>query len=143
MSTLVAECPFCGSDQTRPAQSKGVFQYVLEGIGMFPYRCEECQKKFRFRLWGARDLFYAKCPRCYRQDLSMWEMKYYRPRYRTRLKLTLGARPLRCESCRCNFASWLPRKNRYRKRTFVNPVLKRVDRGSAKGGDPAGPADSA
>ena len=136
MPTLEAKCPFCGSEKTRPAHSRGIFDDILESFGVFPFRCGECRRRFRFRLWKLRDFFYAKCPRCYRLDLTTWELKYYRPATRIRLKLSFGAQPLRCDPCRCNFASFRPRKERWRKSTFVNPALAREQKPLSAPDDP-------
>ncbi len=139
----MAECSFCGSDQIRLARSRGIYEALLEGVGIFPFRCEVCHKRRRYHIWSFHDLFCAKCPHCYGQELGTWDLKHYRPSLKTRLKLALGARRLRCESCRRNFASWLPRKKHYRRRDSVNPLpgnpnepLETTDQSAASGNLP-------
>jgi hypothetical protein len=52
-------------------------------------------------------------------DLSTWSEEDYRISLTTRFRLALGARRLRCEYCRVNFASFRPRKERYRYRALA------------------------
>jgi hypothetical protein len=46
-------------------------------------------------------------------DLSRWNLEHYIVPFWTRFKLNLGAQPFRCETCRCNFASFRPRRERF------------------------------
>ena len=48
-----------------------------------------------------------------RQDLSTWERKHYNAPTSIKIKMFFGARRWRCEACRCNFASFLGRKEKY------------------------------
>lgn len=66
-------------------------------------------------LQGWRSLTYAKCPKCLRMDLSMWDPKYYRSSLLTSVLVWLGANRWRCEPCRTNFVSFRPRKEKYRR----------------------------
>lgn len=68
--------------------------------------------------FGVTKLLWAKCPRCYRMDLSTWDPKYYRVGGWTAFQLAIGAHRWRCEACRCNFASF-----RQRQRKYVKPDL--------------------
>ena len=56
---------------------------------------------------------FARCPRCYRTELSTWSEQYYNPPFVTRSLLKFGATPYRCDVCRCNFASFLACKERF------------------------------
>ena len=76
-------------------------------------RCRRCRHSWETSAWANQAWRYARCPRCYRQDLSTWDTSYYNPDFSTGLLLALGARPQRCEACRCNFASYRPRRRRY------------------------------
>lgn len=64
-------------------------------------------------MWSARLLRYAHCPKCLRTDLSRWSLEHYVVPFWTRFKLKIGAQPFRCETCRCNFASFRPRGERF------------------------------
>ena len=59
-------------------------------------------------MWENSSWKYARCPRCYRQELTTWSLQYYNPPTSTMLKLHLGAQRYRCAACRCNFASFKP-----------------------------------
>ena len=74
-------------------------------------------------MWANKAWKYAKCPRCYRQELTTWSLEYYHPPAGIHLKITLGATPYRCAACRCNFASFLPCREKFvwRHRTHVTP----------------------
>lgn len=56
---------------------------------------------------------FARCPRCWRMDLSRWNKNDYRVSFFTSLALSLGGNPYRCEYCRVNFVSFRKRKERY------------------------------
>ena len=47
-------------------------------------------------------------------ELVNWDEKHYRPGGRTLVKLRLGARHVRCDVCRVNFASFRRVKASYR-----------------------------
>jgi hypothetical protein len=72
-------------------------------------------------MWEGGAWLYARCPRCYRQDLTTWSLEYYHPPTSTMLKLNLGAKRYRCAACRCNFASFKPCRDKvaWRRRTPV------------------------
>jgi hypothetical protein len=64
-------------------------------------------------VWADGAWKYARCPRCYRQDLSTWSQQYYRPPNWINFLLRIGATPYRCAACRCNFASFKKCRERY------------------------------
>ena len=45
-------------------------------------------------------MMYARCPKCFRTELSTWSEQYYNASAVVLLKLRLGATPYRCEYCR-------------------------------------------
>jgi hypothetical protein len=90
-----------------------------------PLRCRDCRTRFTDRTWRLTSIRYARCPRCWRMDLSTWsEEDYYTPFLR-RVALRLGGKPWRCEYCRCNFVSFRARRERF---TFKRRVRKESDR---------------
>ena len=110
----VIRCPECDSASVRPARAGGFRERCLRLFGYDVARCQDCGHRFLalpFGGWG--ESVFARCPRCLRQDLAMWDPKYYRTSLKTRLKLWFGANRWRCEPCRCNFASFRPRKQNY------------------------------
>lgn len=74
-------------------------------------------------MWAAGSWKYARCPRCYRQELTKWAAHRYRPARWTRFLLTIGARPRRCPACRCNFASFKPLKEDFSWRHQVRETI--------------------
>ncbi len=79
-------------------------------LGVYSLRCRDCGDYFTRNVWLLPSFWCAKCPRCYRFDLGAWDERYYYPPESKRLLLNLGANAYRCESCRYNFVSFLPRK---------------------------------
>jgi endogenous inhibitor of DNA gyrase (YacG/DUF329 family) len=100
------QCPSCGSKRLRPSQQMTPVERMLELFGVVPLRCRDCDERFRSGILNARNWSYAKCPRCYRMDLTTWKREKYRINPGWKLKLALGAKPFRCESCRHNFVSF-------------------------------------
>ncbi len=74
-------------------------------------------------MWFSGAWKYARCPRCYRQELTTWSEQYYHPPSWTKFLLRMGATPYRCAACRCNFASFRKCKERFswRHKTRVDP----------------------
>lgn len=97
----------------RTLRIRGIRDIALVLTGAYCFRCSNCSTKFVHRPLGARNAAWAKCPRCLRMDLSMWDLRLYRPSTWMRLKLWFGAHPWRCDRCRHNFVSFRPRKERY------------------------------
>jgi hypothetical protein len=107
------KCPICNSPRIRAGQIRSLLDHIRVLLGVFPARCEQCSARFHLRSVGLGAVFYAKCPRCLRQDLTSWDLKHYRPSNWMRVQMLLGARRRRCEVCRCNFVSLRPRKAKY------------------------------
>ncbi len=110
-------CPKCEGKRPRLSKIRGFKERLLSAFGTYPVRCEDCGHRFYDSVLRLTDILFARCPRCYRMDLSTWEMKYYNPPQWSVIKLALGARRLRCEACRCNFASFRLVKERSTFRT--------------------------
>lgn len=106
-------CPKCGCDDVRPARDRGLLDGLLSLIGFQAARCNDCAHRFLARPIGFMKARWAKCPRCYRMDLSTWDPKYYHISHLASLKIFLGANRWRCEACRCNFVSFRPRHRKY------------------------------
>jgi hypothetical protein len=64
-------------------------------------------------MWESTAWLYARCPKCYRQELNTWSEKFYNPGTSVAIQLRLGAKPYRCAACRCNFASFRRRKGKF------------------------------
>ena len=107
---MTAECPHCGSRHLRSSASYSAWEHVARFFGFLKLRCRDCDERFTFAVWDLRNSIYAKCPRCYRLDLSRWQPSHYRVPQLDRFLMHLGARAHRCDACRCNFVSFRPAK---------------------------------
>lgn len=109
-------CPSCGSYNLRYARLRTRSERFWRWLGIRPLRCRDCRLRFVARTLRPEEARYARCPRCWRMDLSRWSLEDYRPSAFSRLLLRLGANRWRCEYCRHNFVSFRPRKLEYRPR---------------------------
>lgn len=105
-------CSECGSSSVRSAPSHSLASKIGEFVGYFRVRCEDCGHRWLAYLGLLHDPLAAKCPKCYRTNLTSWNPKYYTPSLLTRIYIALGARRVRCERCRYNFASMKPIRRR-------------------------------
>lgn len=103
-------CPGCGSSNVRLARRQNAIEFVEEWVGVYALRCRDCSLRFQKRVWSLQSLMWAKCPRCYRTELTYWSEQYYRAGAWSRFLLGIGANPARCDFCRCNFVSFRPVK---------------------------------
>jgi hypothetical protein len=106
-------CPQCGTRDIRVSHRQSLAEILKAIVGVYPLRCRRCRTRWETSVWAGGAWKYARCPRCYRQDLSTWSERYYRPPGWTHLMLRMGATPYRCAACRCNFASFRPCKERF------------------------------
>jgi hypothetical protein len=106
-------CPKCGTREVRVSHQRGIGEYLKSLFGIYHLRCRRCHDRWRTSVWAGAAWRYARCPRCYRQELSTWSESYYRPPQWTSMLLRLGATPYRCAACRCNFASFRPCKEKF------------------------------
>jgi hypothetical protein len=113
MKMAFVSCPGCGSKNLRISQVRGFKNRIRGMIGILPFRCRQCERRFDARIWNFSLIRYARCPKCLRMELTTWSQQYYNPPAMTVLKLRLGATPYRCDFCRCNFASFRACKERY------------------------------
>ena len=117
-------CPDCGANTARLSRFRGLSERLRGLFGAYPVRCQKCGRRFETAIWLARSIHYARCPKCYRMELSTWSEQYYNSPGWIILQLRLGATPYRCEFCRCNFASFRPFKERFswRNRRTATPA---------------------
>ena len=113
---LNIRCPSCSSGDVRASMPQGFGERLGRLFGFFQIRCKDCDERFTSSIWAFTDALFAKCPRCYRLDLSTWTTHYYRAPTIWLVAMKLGARRHRCEYCRHNFISWRPAKLRFRRR---------------------------
>ena len=106
-------CPKCGTRDVRVSHKQDFAEEIRALFGIYPLRCRRCRSRWRTSVWAAGAWKFARCPRCYRQELTTWSEQYYHPPRWTVIMLRCGATPYRCGSCRCNFASFRPCKERH------------------------------
>jgi len=130
-------CPNCGTREIRVSRPRGLAEFLKSLVGVSRIRCRRCDCRWETSVWANGSWKYAHCPRCYRQELTRWAEHHYNPPRWTRWKLRWGAAALRCEACRCNFASFRPRKEsfswRHQVRTEVMPLAGQTPPGEESG----------
>ena len=114
---LTIRCPSCNSRDVRASLPQTFGEHIVRLFGYMQIRCKDCDRRFTSSIWDLPNIFYAKCPRCYRLDLSTWTTHYYHAPARWHFYMKLGARRRRCEYCRHNFLSWRPAKLKYKRRS--------------------------
>ena len=118
---MLITCSRCGSESVRTSQSRSLSGKALNLLGIAAFRCQACDHRFRASIWRMRQVFFAKCTRCHRMDLSKWNTDHYNPPIATRIAVTCGAKAVRCEYCRHNFWS-------FRRVKVAFSLLKRHER---------------
>jgi hypothetical protein len=103
-------CPKCGARNIGWSAPRGSVERIVSFFGFFKMRCKVCATRFATSVWERQTWRYSRCPKCLRFDLRTWNIQNYRPPTSTTVLLRLGARPHRCDVCRCNFASFRSRK---------------------------------
>jgi predicted nucleic acid-binding Zn ribbon protein len=104
------ECDQCGSREIRRARLQGFSERMRAILGIYPFRCRDCQNRFFVSVWLLSRLAFAKCPKCLRMELSTWSRRFYNPGVFANLLITFGGQKYRCSGCRCNFVSFRPRR---------------------------------
>ena len=77
-------------------------------MGIYPFRCLDCNGRFPVNVLLLSRLAYAQCPKCLGLELTTWDLKRYHVSLPKKLMLSFGARRYRCAACRCNFVSFRP-----------------------------------
>jgi hypothetical protein len=103
---MSVRCPECGGNNVRMSRWHNRIEQTLDLFGMPTMRCDDCDHRWKHSLWRLREIFFARCPRCYRLELVNWEETYYHIPARWKFLLALGAKKVRCKACRHNFLSF-------------------------------------
>jgi hypothetical protein len=106
-------CYHCGVRDAKVSHPKGIVEQLKAWVGIYQLRCRRCQRRWETSVWANSAWKYARCPRCYRQELTTWSEQYYHSPRITTIMLRLGATPYRCAACRCNFASFKECRERF------------------------------
>jgi hypothetical protein len=80
-------------------------------VGFGPVRCRDCDLRFSEAVLWLPGLRFARCPKCFREDLNEWAEKYFYPPWYKTMLVYVGAKRHRCSKCRYNFVSFFPRKS--------------------------------
>lgn len=97
----------------RNESHRGLRELLLAALGFFAFTCRDCSHRFLDRPYDIASVVHAKCPRCFRMDLTIWDPSKYHTSWIQDVSLWLGAHAWRCDPCRTNFVSWRPRRSRY------------------------------
>lgn len=106
-------CPSCGARETRVSHRLTLLEHLKSLLGIDQMRCRRCKARWQTSVWFNSAWKYARCPRCYRQELTTWDTEQYNTAAWTSIKLGIGARAQRCAACRCNFVSFRPRRSKF------------------------------
>ncbi len=109
-------CPECGSADVRASLSRSLAESIAKVFGFFHFRCRQCDARFSGQIWDLGNIFWTKCPRCYRMDLTTWDPGHYHCPVTWRVLMRLGAKCIRCEYCRNNFVSFRRAKYKFVRR---------------------------
>jgi DNA-directed RNA polymerase subunit RPC12/RpoP len=90
----------------RMSRWKNRWEQVMDVLGTPMMRCQDCHHRWGQSLWRFSEMIYARCPKCFRLDLTTWEETYYKIPLLWKLKANLGAKKVRCKACRHNFMSF-------------------------------------
>jgi DNA-directed RNA polymerase subunit RPC12/RpoP len=98
-------CPECRSGDCFRSHRDGVLDFLNSLIGLRPWRCHTCDR--RFFAWRVATRFeaYAHCPRCGNLDLENISRERVETGTLIVLKRWLGFPAYRCDPCRHRFFS--------------------------------------
>ena len=108
MRTPIVLCANCGSESVRRSKRQSFGELVRMYMGVYPFRCMDCDTRFWVSIWLFSKLPFAKCPKCLNVQLSVWPAKYFAPNLWRSVAIMFGARRYRCMPCRHNFVSFRP-----------------------------------
>jgi hypothetical protein len=101
-------CPQCRSGDCHRSRRDTVFDFLFSAIGLRPWRCHTCDRRFYARRVALLFLRYARCPRCGNFDLEHIAQDRVERGTLVSLKRFLGFPAYRCDPCRHRFFSVLP-----------------------------------
>ena len=102
-------CPDCGGSNIRRSRYLNYKERLGSLVNVYPFRCRDCGARFKADVLMLKQLFFAKCPRCLRMELSTWSRHAFRPTVWQNVLVVLGAQQrYRCSSCRVNFVAFRP-----------------------------------
>ena len=103
---MAVACPECSGIDVRISKWKNRLEQALDLFGIPTMRCLDCSHRWKHSLWRIHEIFHARCPRCYRLELTTWDETYYHVPRTWKILSGLGAKKVRCKACRHNFLSF-------------------------------------
>ncbi|MDZ7639903.1 MAG: hypothetical protein U5J83_16905 [Bryobacterales bacterium] len=103
------ECDRCGGSNWHIA-SAGFLDDLRSAFGSALYKCVRCGKRRRERVWPASQCIVAHCPRCFSQQLQVWNRAFVPPSFRRSILFAFGGEAYRCYECQYVFLSFRPRR---------------------------------
>lgn len=103
------ECERCGGSQWR-ITSDGILDDLRNAFGSVLYKCVRCGRRRRRRVWPVTQFIVAHCPRCFSQQLQVWNRAFVPPSFRRSLAFAIGGEAYRCYECQYVFVSLKPRR---------------------------------
>ncbi|MGA8026168.1 MAG: hypothetical protein WB992_03425 [Bryobacteraceae bacterium] len=105
-------CQYCGSASLRRSRRQSAVELSKMALGIYPFRCLDCNQRVWVNIWLFSKLAYAKCPKCLGMQLTTWPARHYHLTLWNKLLMTFGANRYRCSVCRENFLSFRAREGR-------------------------------
>jgi hypothetical protein len=102
-------CPSCNSSDCRRSRRRGFTDFSYGLIGLIPWRCNNCEARFRSRPVPFSHAKFAHCAICGNFDLKRISPEHV-PGPMGPIGRILGLPSLRCEPCRHKFFSIRPLK---------------------------------
>ena len=107
-------CPECGKNSVFRSRRRFPGDHLLSLIGLYPYRCRECDHRFHSRRRsagrGEGKLRWARCPRCQSTEIDRISKSKVPPTWTNFLWRWVPVPAYRCPECRQRFYDIRPRK---------------------------------
>ncbi|HXM96792.1 MAG TPA: hypothetical protein VOA64_21450 [Candidatus Dormibacteraeota bacterium] len=100
-------CPLCGSAEIRRSRRRTLLDYLVDVVGIVPWRCEACEMRFHARPVAFRFALYARCGICGNRDLQKISPERVNGAMAA-VGRVLRVPALRCDPCRHKFFSLRP-----------------------------------
>ncbi|MBS1839381.1 MAG: hypothetical protein JSS69_14780 [Acidobacteria bacterium] len=103
-------CPACQASDCRRSRRRGFSDYFYGVAGLIPWRCNQCETRFRARHVPFSHTKYAHCSICGNFELKRIAPEHV-PGFLGAVGRVLGLPSLRCDPCRHKFFSIRPLKD--------------------------------
>ncbi len=100
-------CPGCKSEDHRRSRRRSPLDYILFLMGLAPFRCKKCAKRFHARTVTLRYVRYARCGICGNLRLKRIAPEHVQGPLGV-VGQMLGIPALRCDPCRHKFFAVRP-----------------------------------